>query len=426
VRPTIISLGSLGGSIEWTILSATGGATNNGITVLDTPTVDFELVFPANGTDLVLTIADVNFMLSGQNQNQQAIAGNLNKFVAAGVPPSMQALFDALANLPTEAAVAAALDQLSPETYLDAEIATLLSSLAFTNSLMTCPTRDGAAAFIKEGECVWARVSGREFEQDKTVQTLGFEETSFEVAGGLQGKLGEVWRVGGALGYEHGSLDTASFTSSDVDRLHGGAVLKYNPGPLLLAAAVSGGMGWYDTERTINFPGFFAQAQADNEISYVDGRFRAEYLLSNGRWYAKPMVDLDATHINLDGTHESFASGAGLNVRGSDETVFSATPMLEFGTEFGVAGGTLVRPYIRGGATLFDDPDFVLLASFEGAPSGVGPFRIAAATDDVVGNVGVGVDVIGADGASFRLYYDGRFGDTVEEHAGGIKATLPF
>jgi hypothetical protein len=44
----------------------------------------------------------------------------------------------------------------------------------------------------------------------------------------------------------------------------------------------------------------------------------------------------------------------------------------------------------------------------------------------VVGNVGVGVDVIGADGASFRLYYDGRFGDTVEEHAGGIKATLPF
>ena len=29
------------------------------------------------------------------------------------------------------------------------------------------------------------------------------------------------------------------------------------------------------------------------------------------------------------------------------------------------------------------------------APSGVGPFRIATATDDVVGNVGGGVDVIG-------------------------------
>jgi hypothetical protein len=41
-------------------------------------------------------------------------------------------------------------------------------------------------------------------------------------------------------------------------------------------------------------------------------------------------------------------------------------------------------------------------------------------------NVGAGVDVIGSEGASFRLYYEGRFGGTVEEHAGGIKATLPF
>ena len=35
-------------------------------------------------------------------------------------------------------------------------------------------------------------------------------------------------------------------------------------------------------------------------------------------------------------------------------------------------------------------------------------------------------DVIGGDGTSFRLYYGGRFGDTVDEHAGGIKASLPF
>jgi hypothetical protein len=37
-----------------------------------------------------------------------------------------------------------------------------------------------------------------------------------------------------------------------------------------------------------------------------------------------------------------------------------------------------------------------------------------------------GLDVIGAEGASFCLYYEGRFSDLVEQHAGGIKATLPF
>jgi hypothetical protein len=34
--------------------------------------------------------------------------------------------------------------------------------------------------------------------------------------------------------------------------------------------------------------------------------------------------------------------------------------------------------------------------------------------------------VIGTEGASFRLYYEGRFGDLVEQHAGDIKASLRF
>jgi hypothetical protein len=111
----------------------------------------------------------------------------------------------------------------------------------------------------------------------------------------------------------------------------------------------------------------------------------------------KPMVDFDATHISLDNARESGAGGVGLNVRGNDETVLSASPALELGAQFGGPSGTRVRPYIRGGATFFDDADFVLLASFEGAPSGVGPFRIAAETDDVVADISAGIDVIGSE-----------------------------
>ena len=82
--------------------------------------------------------------------------------------------------------LANALDQVSPEIYLDTEIATLFSALAFTNSLMTCPVRDGADAFIKEGQCAWTQVSGRSFDQDQTFQTLGFDETAWQVSGGAQ------------------------------------------------------------------------------------------------------------------------------------------------------------------------------------------------------------------------------------------------
>jgi outer membrane autotransporter protein len=238
--------------------------------------------------------------------------------------------------------------------------------------------------------------------------------------------LSDVWRVGFAGAYENSSLDVTTDASTDADRIHGGAVLKYNPGALLLAGAISGGWGWYDTTRPISFPGFWALAQSDHDVGYVNGRFRAEYLLNSGSWYAKPIVDFDAIQVNLDRLRERGAGGVGLNVRGNDETVLSASPALEVGTQFGTLNGTLVRPYVRGGATFFDDPDFVLLASFQGAPGAVGPFRIATATDDVIGNVGAGIDVIGSRGASLRLYYEGRFGDTVEQHGGGLKATLPF
>ncbi len=100
------------------------------------------------------------------------------------------------------------------------------------------------------------------------------------------------------------------------------------------------------------------------------------------------MVDLDATHIDLDGTHENGAGGVGLNVRGNDETVLSATPMLELGTEFGNS-----RRHARSGLMCVAAPPSSTIrtsccwrASKARRPAS-GPFRIAATTDDVVADL---------------------------------------
>ena len=203
-------------------------------------------------------------------------------------------------------------------------------------------------------------------------------------------------------------------------------MLKYNPGALLLAAGVSGGWGWYDTERPIDFPGFSAVSSSDNEMGVINGRLRAAYLFNSGAWYAKPMVDLDATYLDLSNTRERGAGGASLIINGNDETVLSASPALELGTQFQWSNGTLIRPYVRGGATFFDNTEFALEASFEGSADGVGPFRIRSNTDDVVANLSTGVDLINSGGARVKMFYEGSFGDVVEEHSGGIKISLPF
>ena len=56
--------------------------------------------------------------------------------------------------------------------------------------------------------------------------------------------------------------------------------------------AVSGGNGWYDTVRRLEFGGFRADAQSDHDVSHFGGQVRAAVQVGRGRWYAKPIVDL--------------------------------------------------------------------------------------------------------------------------------------
>lgn len=93
-------------------------------------------------------------------------------------------------------------------------------------------------------------------------------------------------------------------------------------------------------------------------------------------------------------------------VKGNDQTYLCASPALEFGTQFAMANGTLIRPYVRGGATIFDETDFTLKATFVGTPKGVAPFRIRTGIDDVVADVSAGVEVLDVRGASVSSLTD--------------------
>jgi hypothetical protein len=46
-------------------------------------------------------------------------------------------------------------------------------------------------------------------------------------------------------------------------------------------------------------------------------------------------------------------------VKGEQDWVLSASPALEIGTEVQGENGTILRPFVRAGATVFDDNNFV-------------------------------------------------------------------
>lgn len=432
------------GPQSFTIVSAANGASNNGLNLVSSPALRASLVYPANGTDVVLT-TDLNFVPlppgpvvsqpgiappvapppAGLNSNQLAIAQGLqSSFLAGsgGVSPVLVGLIHTIG----DTAYQNALHQLSPEIYSQGLIETLYGSQQFSNDMMSCRIAgEDGAAFIREGQCVWARARARFLDVDHTNSNIGAKDTTGSFSGGAQFALAPDWRLGVAAGYDRISLSTGAAASSSGDRANAGAVIKYNSGPILLAAGVTAGWGSYDTTRTMSFGGFNAQATSSNDIGYVAGQLHAAYLLNQGNWYLKPLVDASVTDVDLHGFHEH-GGGAALKVPSRSDTVVSVSPALEIGTELRFDSLAVLRPFIRAGVTWQDSDSFALSASFADAPQGVSPFSVSTKFDRVLADVSAGVDVINTGGAVMRLQYDGRFGQDTQQNSVSLKGSVPF
>jgi uncharacterized protein with beta-barrel porin domain len=424
VKPDIIA-NPVAGTQVVTILQASGVTNDDPSVVDESALADYALLFNPNS---VVLSATVDFAPDGLAREQDSVGQHLNKVFAGGGPSNMDELGVALIRLPTVSEVGNAYAQLTGENFRALPIATLYSAETFSSDMMSCPDRgDGSAhAFIAENQCLWARARFRTLDYDANAATTGFDEDAIAVSGGAQWALNGPWYAGVALGYENSDIHTEwARINSDGDRFHGGASLKYINGPWLLAGAVAGGGSWYDSSRWITFPGFSSVAKSEQDIFDVGGQFRAAYQAGHGPWYAKPMVDLNVTHVDLDNFTEKGGSGAALRVSGSDETVFSATPALEVGRQMALKGGTLVRPYVRGGVSFYSDADFPLRAGFAAAP-GVTPFTTRGEIDDVLGNVSAGITLLGVRGGVLSFSYDGSFGENLEEHSASAKASMRF
>jgi uncharacterized protein with beta-barrel porin domain len=410
------------------ILTATEGVTDYGITVTDSAAVDYELLFPDDNT--VSLNATINFLGPDDvatellTSNQKSVGTALNQIVGQGGDAEF---VPDLLGLGTQDELGAALDQLTPAGDAAQISSAMKTGTTFAGQLLSCKTLgDGDQnAFIREGQCVWVRANVRQLDNDGRNRETGFDETATFYSAGAQFDVGGPWRIGAGIGFEDGDLRTGSNARSETERLHLGAVVKYNPGPLLLAASLTGGHGWSDNTRFLSFGGFSDVATSDSVQSFISGRLTGAYLMSRGHWYLKPQIDLAWTHLGRDGYTEVSTGGSALTVQDSDDTVFSVSPSLELGSQYALAFGGVARPYVKGGVTWVDNDSFITSAAFAGVPGAAG-FTIATTTDEVVADLGLGVDFLAESGTVLRVQYDGQFGDQTEQHGGSAKLSMPF
>jgi uncharacterized protein with beta-barrel porin domain len=450
VLPSIVA-NPISGKEKVTILTADGGVINNGLGVKDTALVDYSLEFDPNNVRLKI---DVDFAPKGLAKGSNLVGSALNKVFKGGGPNKLEGLALALLQLPTTGDVSNAYNQLTGRNYGALSMAELYSQERFSDDQMNCPARGDTGAYIAapvapeplklgegdyapgqapmavpsivENQCVWTRVRWRNLQQDANSGTSGFDEDAVGISGGGQVALSGPWFAGLAFGYENSQIDTnLPVVSSDGDRFRAGGSLKYINGPWFVGGAVTGGWSNFDSNRHISFAGFSTGTSSSQDFQNVAGQARIAYqIATQGAWYFKPLVDFNVTNVDMDAFTEKGGNGAALRVSSSDETVFSATPALEIGTQWGHAGGIVTRPYVRGGVSFYSDAAFPISASFAQAPGA--SFTTKGEIDDVLGNVSAGVSFLGVSGGVLTFSYDGAYGDTLTEHSASAKASMRF
>jgi uncharacterized membrane protein YidH (DUF202 family) len=322
----------------------------------------------------------------------------------------------------TLATVQSSINKLTPTAYVADLNSWWQANNAFMQSVNSCPTFGVNPGFIQEGQCYWAKFGGRHTDWDTTATNTGGQDQAYNFSGGVQVALRDEWRLGFAGFYENSTIKTPTSVTTESDRMEGAVVLKNRWHTVSVSATAFAGYNWADTERPLF--GNLGTAESDHNSWLAGSNLRVSQLFElPGRWYVKPMVDLNATHITTEDFTEHGADGANLAVQGEGYWVLAASPAIEIGTEI-TSKGITYRPYVRAGGTFLDDATFDVTASFVAVP---GQFFTASEDfDDKYVDIAAGVDILTADGVDLKLTYDGRFSENSNDLSLGAKAAVPF
>ena len=301
-----------------TVLSATGGTTNNGLTLLASPVLQEQLVFP-NATDVVVKSAGLNFALPGLNANQTALGNALN---GAGQSGGLGGpIFGLLLNTTSLPAFGAALTQLSGEGATGTQQSTFDAMNTFLGTMLdpfnrgTASTPGGSAnGYASEGDASAYAADGRKrtnAERDAyamftktplakswdprwSVWAAGFGGSQTTDGNAAVGSNGATSRIAGtAVGadYYFSPNTIAGFAlagggtnyvvannagSGRSDLFQAGVYARHTMGAAYIAGALA--YGWQDitTNRTVTLAGI-DQLQARFNANAFSGRVEGGY-----------------------------------------------------------------------------------------------------------------------------------------------------
>jgi uncharacterized protein with beta-barrel porin domain len=306
------------GAFQQTILSATGGATANGLALLASPALQAQLVFP-NATDIAVKSAGINFLTPGLNLNQTALGNALNGAFAGVGGPVFDLLLNGVTSVP---AYRLALTQLAGEAATGSQQTTFDAMNTFMGTMLDPFNRgtvstpgsgangyasDGnASAYASDGRqrtaaergayAMFTKAPAQNFEARWNVWAAGFGGSQTTDGNAAVGSNSVTSRIaGGAVGadYLFSPNTVAGFAlagggtgfslannlgNGRSDLFQAGAYVRHTMGAAYIAGALA--YGWQDitTNRTLALAGF-EQLRAEFNANAFSGRLEGGYRL---------------------------------------------------------------------------------------------------------------------------------------------------
>jgi hypothetical protein len=204
-------------------------------------------------------------------------------------------------------------------------------------------------------------------------------------------------------------------------------MIKHQMGPWMLTGELDGSYGTYDSTRSIVAGSESGTASASPNVSQVGTYLRSAYQTNlTASTYVEPSLTMGAHYTQMGQYYESGATNFNLNMHDSGNMVYSANPMIEFGTVGSLAGKHPMRAFVDVGAAVYSNSNWRSDASLEAAPAGTGTFAIDSKLPSLVGKVKAGIDVYARDGLDVRVSYGADLASGFISQSALAKVTYSF
>lgn len=412
------------------VLSATSGVTGTYALAGNTAVSSFlNLVDSYDANDVYLKVVQTRDPGdAAQTGNQAATAGGI---IGTGVDT-------AVLNSQSDAAARNALDQLSGASSASAKGAMIYDS-RYTRELaidrlrdMFCTTghslqQDSAVnpatgafnrgcAVNPNGIAVWGQAFGSWGHSNGNVNAARIDRSSSGFVTGIDGAVGDDWRVGVLTGYSFSNYGTQN-SSAGSDDYHVGVYGGSEWGAL--AVRLGSTFTWHDvsSSRIVALPDFFNSLSADYNAQTSQAFAELGFQIKAGVFDLEPFLNLAYVNLHTNGFTEQGGLAA-LTSRSSDSNTGFTTLGMRASSDFMLGPMAATVRGTLGWLHAYGDTTPVSVMSFAGG----NPFTVSGvpiATDAAVTEAGLDLHI--APQATLGVSYNGQFGGgSVDQSVRGI------